>query len=147
MLPDMLSLSLLLLISTGFVYAAVWAFASGKTRITRTWDCGMHAPTSRMECTGSGFTEPVVRFFSSIYRTRITCSKEYLDPCQCLFRNGTAGISLMKIFEEYLYLPVARSIDHCAEAVNRLQNGSVDRYVFYVFVMVVVLIVILGWSA
>lgn len=147
MLPDMVSLFLLLLISTGFVYAAVYSFASRETRITRTWDCGMHVPSSRMEYTGSGFTEPVMRFFSSVYQTRITSSKEYLDPCQCLFRNGNASISLIKIFEEYLYLPVARKIDHYAGVVNKLQNGSVDRFVLYVFVMVIVLIIILGWSA
>ena len=147
MMPAILTLSLFLLITAGLVYAAVYSFASRNTRITKTWDCGIHAPTSRMEYTGSGFTQPVVRFFSAIYRTRIVYSKEYMDPDQCLFRNGTASIYLVRFFEENFYLPLARGIERYAEVVSQLQKGGVDRYVLYVFAAVIALIVILGWSA
>ena len=147
LLPDLLVLFMLLLGTTILVYAAVWSYASRNTRITRTWDCGMMGSSSRMEYTGSGFTEPVVRFFGPLYRTRIFSTREYLDPHQCLFRSGTGGIRLMKYFEECLYLPIARRIDRYASIVSSLQNGDVDRYVLYVFCTVLVLILILGWSA
>jgi len=147
LLPDFFVLFLVLLVTMVLVYAAVWSFASRKTRITRTWDCGMMAPSSRMEYTGSGFTEPVVRFFSGVYRTRIWSTRKFLDQNQCLFQSGTGGIHLMKFFEEYLYLPVARRIDLFAAAVSSLQNGNVDRYVLCVFCTVLLLILILGWSA
>lgn len=147
LLPDLFLLFLILMAITGLLYLSVYSFASRKTRITCTWDCGMHAPTNRMEYTGSGFTEPVVRFFSALYRTRITSRREFLDPCNCLFREGTAEIHLVRFFEEFLYLPVARRIDSSALVVAGLQNGSIDRYVLYVFFTVILLIIILGWSS
>jgi len=147
LLPDLLVLSLFFLGITVLVYGAVWSCASRKTRIAKTWVCGMMAPSSRMEYTASGFTEPVVRFFSGLYRTRVYSTREYLDSYQCLFKSGTAGIHLVKFFEEYLYLPIARRIDSYASVVASLQSGDLDRYVLYVFCTILVLMCILGWSA
>jgi len=146
-LPDLLVLSILLLGALILVWAAVYSGASRETRISITWGCGMNSPTSRMEYTGSGFTEPLVRIFAPIFRTRVLFSKEYHDPENCFVKGGTARIELMKFFEEYLYLPIARIIDSYGAVVSRLQNGQVDSYVLYVFVTVVVLIVIMGWIA
>ncbi|MFH0967562.1 MAG: proton-conducting transporter membrane subunit, partial [Methanobacteriota archaeon] len=146
-LPDMLLLSILLLGTGGIIYTAVYAFASRETRVAITWGCGMNAPTNRMEYTGSGFTEPVVRIFAPVYRTRFSVSRRYFDEDHCFLRDGAAKISLMKFFEEYLYLPIARIIDAYAAGVAKLQNGRVDSYVLYVFIAVVLLIVIIGWIA
>ncbi len=146
-LPDLMLLSILLLGTLGLVFAAVYTGASRETRVAITWGCGMNTPTSRMEYTGSGFTEPVVRIFAPLYRTRVSFSKEYHDPEHCFVKTGTARIELIKFFEEYLYLPLARHIDSYGAVVARLQNGQVDSYVLYVFVVVVTLIVIMGWIA
>lgn len=147
LLPDLLTIGLLLVVSTGFVFAAVWMYASHRTRVSITWDCGMNRPTSRMEYTGSGFTEPVVRIFSSVYRPEISLEKQYLDPEDCIFREGRAGIHLVRFFEEYLYLPAAGLIYRYASRVSGLQNGNVDRYVLYLFIAVVALVIMIGWSA
>ena len=53
----------------------------------------------------------------------------------------------MKVFEEYLYLPVARGSVRIATAISRFQNGCLDTYLLYVFVTVVAIIVFLGWFA
>lgn len=145
-LSDLFHLSVLLLISMLLMYAAVYAGACRKTRVSATWSCGMNRPTSRMEYTGSGFTEPVVRIFSPVYRTRIFSSKRYYDGDNCFIRDGQAGIALMKFFEEYLYLPAARMIERYADKVAALQNGRIDTYVLYVFGTVVLLIVMI-WGA
>ncbi|MDD1724231.1 MAG: hydrogenase membrane subunit [Methanospirillum sp.] len=147
LLPDLFTVGLLLVISGGFVYAAVWLYASRQTKVAITWDCGMMRPTCRMEYTGSGFTEPVVRIFSSVYRPKFSLEKQYLDPDNCLFREGKAGIRLIRFFEEYLYLPAAGFICQYASRISGLQNGSVDRYVLYVFIAVVALVIMVGWSA
>ncbi len=145
-LSDLFHLSVLLLVTMLLIYGAVYAGASRKTRVSATWSCGMNRPTRRMEYTGSGFTEPVVRIFSPVYRTRIFSSKRYYDGDSCFVRDGQAGISLMKFFEEYLYLPAARMIDRYAGRVAALQNGQIDTYVLYVFGTVVILIVMI-WGA
>ncbi|HWQ62867.1 MAG TPA: proton-conducting transporter membrane subunit [Methanospirillum sp.] len=146
-LPDLLLLSILLIGALALTYAAVYSLASRETRISITWGCGMQDPTSKMEYTGSGFTEPVVRIFAPIFRTRITFSKEYQDSEHCFVKAGVARIELMKFFEEYLYLPAARLIDSYGSAISQLQNGNVDTYVLYVFGAVVVLVVVMGWLA
>ena len=72
---------------------------------------------------------------------------ELLRPMNCIFREGTAEIRLMKVFEEYLYLPVARL------TVSRLQLGlpvpeRVPRHLSPVCLCTVVaIIVFLGWFA
>jgi formate hydrogenlyase subunit 3/multisubunit Na+/H+ antiporter MnhD subunit len=144
-LPDLLLLSVLLLVSGALTYAAVYLAASRESRVAITWGCGMSSPTSRMEYTGSGFTEPVVRFFSPVYRTRLSLQRRFFDPDNCFLKDGEAGIELMKFFEEYLYLPIARSVDSYAVVISRLQNGRVDSYVLYVFLTVMILIVTIGW--
>ena len=144
-LPDLLVLSVLLLCTGVIVYAAVYAGASRRTRVAITWGCGMNAPTTLMEYTGSGFTEPLVRIFSPIYRTKMSVSKRYFDEDNCFVRDGSAEIDLMKFFEEYLYLPAARAIDAYAARISGLQNGRVDSYVLYVFLTVVALIIVIWW--
>ena len=144
-MPDLLLLSILLLGALALTVLAVYAYASRDTRVSITWGCGMNTPTNRMEYTGSGFTEPVVRIFAPIYRTRFSITKQYYDQDHCFIKGGTARIELMKFFEEYLYLPIARVIDSYAGVVARLQNGRVDSYVLYAFLVMVVLIIIMGW--
>ncbi len=53
----------------------------------------------------------------------------------------------MKVFEEYLYTPLARQSYRLATAVSRFQNGCLDTYVLYVFLTVVAVIIFIGWFA
>ncbi len=96
------------------------------------------------EYTGHGFSEPIVTFFSAIYRTKKTSSLTYYDQNNCLIKEGTADIRLIKFFEEYLYLPIAQVSTRAAAIVVRMQNGCLDSYILYVFVTVVALILFLG---
>jgi hydrogenase-4 component B len=51
----------------------------------------------------------------------------------------------MKVFEEYLYLPVAQFSVRSATRISRFQNGCLDTYLLYVFITVIAVIVFLGW--
>jgi hypothetical protein len=51
----------------------------------------------------------------------------------------------MKVFEEYLYLPLAQFTVRFATLVSRFQNGCLDTYLLYVFVTVIAVILFLGW--
>lgn len=144
-IPDFFLLSLLLLTSLGVTYAAVFMFASRQTRTAPTWGCGMPFATSRMEYTGSGFTEPVLRIFSPLYRTKLMIHREYVDSGNCFLKSGSADLHLVRFFEEYLYLPLSRLVEMIGEAIGKLQNGEVDRYVLLVLVTVTILIGLIGW--
>ena len=146
-MPDMLLIGLLLLAMTALAYITLYFSASRATRVSETWGCGTLSQAASAEYSGHGFSEPLDIIFSSIYRTKMTNERTFFDTKNCIFREGTAEIRLIKVFEEYLYLPVAGASYRTAAMVSRVQNGCLDTYLLYVFLVVIAIIVYLGWFA
>ncbi|HNX17133.1 MAG TPA: proton-conducting transporter membrane subunit [Methanoregula sp.] len=146
-IPDLFLVSVLLLVMMALAYTFLYFTASRETRISETWGCGTKSQPSSTEYTGIGFSEPIVTIFSSIYRTKKASTKTYFDKNDCIVAEGTAEIRLLKFFEEYLYLPVARGAMKAAKKISRVQNGCLDTYLLYVFIAVIAVILYLGWSA
>lgn len=146
-IPDLFLVSVLLLIMAALTYVVLYFTASREVRISETWGCGAKSQPSSTEYTGHGFSEPIVTIFSSIYRTKKAGTKKYYDQHDCIFAEGTAEIRLLKFFEEYLYLPIARGATRATRGIARIQNGCLDTYLLYVFIAVVAVILFLGWSA
>ena len=146
-LPDMFLVGLLLLAMLILAYAVLSFTASRNVRITETWGCGTPSLQPAMEYSGHGFSEPIDIIFSTVYRTRMKNERMFFDQKNCIFSEGTAEIRLLKVFEEYLYLPVARISYQAATAVSRFQNGCLDTYLLYVFCAVIAIILYLGWLA
>ena len=144
-LPDMLFVGALLLGMTALVYVFLWFTASHETRVSETWGCGTFSQQPATEYTGHGFSEPIDIIFSAIYRTRTKNERSFFDRMNCIFSEGKAEIRLMKVFEEYLYLPAARQSYRLATGISRFQNGCLDTYLLYVFITVVAVIVFIGW--
>jgi hydrogenase-4 component B len=145
-IPDMLLVGLLLLLMAALTWLFLYVTASHAERTSETWGCGTHFQQASAEYTGHGFSEPLDIIFSSIYRTRIRNERVFFDQKNAIFKEGTAEIRLMKVFEEYLYLPVAQFSVRSATRISRFQNGCLDTYLLYVFITVIVMIVFLGWS-
>jgi hydrogenase-4 component B len=145
--PDMLLIGLLLLVMAGGAFAALYATSSRQVRISETWGCGTLSQGAPTEYSGHGFSEPLDIIFSVIYRTRIKNERKYFDTKNCIFDEGTAEIRLIRVFEEYLYLPVAHQSVRIATAISRFQNGCLDSYLLYVFLTVIAILVYLGWFA
>ncbi|MFA5221047.1 MAG: proton-conducting transporter membrane subunit [Methanoregula sp.] len=146
-IPDMFLVSILLLFMGALAYTVLYFTASRDVRIGETWGCGIKSLPSSTEYTGHGFSEPVVTFFSAIYRPKKTSHMTYYDAHNCLLKEGTADIRLIKFFEEYLYFPIAGASTRAAAAIARVQNGCLDTYILYVFVTVVAIILFLGVCA
>jgi formate hydrogenlyase subunit 3/multisubunit Na+/H+ antiporter MnhD subunit len=145
--PDMLLIGILLLVMTGLTYLALYFTASREVRVSETWGCGALSQQPSTEYSGHGFSEPIDIIFSSIYRTRMKNERTFFDEKNAIFRDGTAEIRLLKVFEEYLYLPVSRVSYRAAKGISRFQNGCLDTYLLYVFLAVIAVIVYLGWFA
>jgi formate hydrogenlyase subunit 3/multisubunit Na+/H+ antiporter MnhD subunit len=146
-IPDMLLVGVLLLIMAALTYAVLSLTGSRTVRVSDTWGCGMPSQQPMTEYSGHGFSEPIDIIFSTIYRTKIRNERSFFDATGCIFREGVAEIRLLKVFEEYLYLPVARISCRAAAAVSRIHNGCLDTYLLYVFVTVLAIVVWLGWFA
>ena len=146
-MPDMFLVGLLLLAMAVLAYAVLFFTASREVRVAETWGCGTPSQQPAMEYSGHGFSEPIDIIFSTVYRTKMKNERRFFDQKNCIFAEGTAEIQLLKIFEEYLYLPVARASYRAATVVSRFQNGCLDTYLLYVFCTVIAIIVYLGWLA
>jgi len=145
--PDMLLIGILLLVMTGLTYLALHFTASREVRVSETWGCGTLSQQPSTEYSGHGFSEPIDIIFSAIYRTRMKNERTFFDEKNTIFREGTAEIRLLKLFEEYLYLPVSRLSLQAAKGISRFQNGCLDTYLLYVFFAVIAVVVYLGWFA
>ena len=146
-IPDMLLVGSLLLVMAALTFAALFLTSPRGFRVSETWGCGTLSQQAAGEYTGHGFSEPLDIIFSSLYRTKIRNEREFYDEHRVIFRSGTAEIRLLKVFEEYLYVPAARLGIRFATGIARFQNGCLDTYILYVFVTVIALLVYLGWSA
>ena len=146
-LPDMLLVSLLLIGMAALTYAVLYFTASRDVRVSETWGCGTLSQQASAEYSGHGFSEPLDIIFSAIYRTRTTSERAFFDQKNCIFKEGKGEIRLLKVFEEYLYRPIAVQSMRVAQSVSRFQNGCLDTYLLYVFITVIALIVFLGWFA
>jgi formate hydrogenlyase subunit 3/multisubunit Na+/H+ antiporter MnhD subunit len=146
-LPDMLLVSLLLIGMAALTYAVLYFTASREVRVSETWGCGTLSQQASAEYSGHGFSEPLDIIFSAIYRTRTTSERTFFDQKSCLFKEGYGEIRLLKVFEEYLYNPIAKHSLLVAHRVSRFQNGCLDTYLLYVFITVIALIIFLGWFA
>lgn len=146
-MPDLFLIGLLLLTMIVLTFAALFLTASRDVRVTGTWGCGTLSQQPAMEYSGHGFSEPIDIIFSTVYRTKMKNERTFFDQKNCIFAEGRAGIRLIKVFEEYLYLPVARASYTAAETVSKFQSGCLDTYLLYVFCAVIAVIVFLGWLA
>jgi hydrogenase-4 component B len=146
-LPDMLLVSLLLVGMAVITCAVLYFTASREVRVSETWGCGTLSQQASAEYSGHGFSEPLDIIFSAIYRTRTTSERVFFDQKNCIFKEGTGEIRLLKVFEEYLYRPIAQQSIGITKLVSRFQNGCLDTYLLYVFVTIITLIIYLGWFA
>ena len=144
-IPNMLFIGAILLFTFIIAYLVLRATATSKSRVSETWGCGIISQHSTMEYTASGFSEPIVTIFKSIYRTKKTSNRTFHDKKNAVFKEGTADIHLFKIFEKYLYLPVAAFVERLSKGVARLQNGDPDAYLLYSFIGILLVLLFLWW--
>jgi NADH:ubiquinone oxidoreductase subunit 5 (subunit L)/multisubunit Na+/H+ antiporter MnhA subunit len=103
-----------------------------------TWDCGYHAGTSKMQYTASSFSQPVTEQFSFLLSTKKSgkMPKGYFP--------GRAGLETQTsdMGNERLYQPLFAFITSLLGRFRVLQQGSIQLYVFY---LVIVLVLLLFW--
>jgi hydrogenase-4 component B len=143
-LIDMLPLGVLLLIILA-LSALILRLMRAPVRVSPTWGCGIPVQTGRMEYTASGFSEPIVTVFSSIFQTKKVLKREFADSSQSIPVRSSGGIITLKFFEERIYLPVAQMIQKIATRVSRWHNADLDTLILYAFLAIVLVILGLGW--
>ncbi len=144
-IPNLLFVAVVMLAMLGGVVFALKRTAVQSSRVTETWGCGLIEQTSRMEYTASGFSEPILTTFDTIYGTKKEVQKSYFDRFNSYFHKGSAKITTAKFHEEYLYQPIAEVFMTLSRLLTRIQSGvEPDAYVLVLFLTSLALIFIGG---
>jgi len=141
--PNVLPVSLVALTVFGLAVLAVRRMEA-KARVSETWGCGIHAQTSKMEYTASGFSEPIITIFSPIFRTRKIAHREFADKDKSIVSGGSGEVHTLQFFEERIYMPTAQFVKRIAGYVSGLHNVDLDANVMYIFVVIVVILLAVG---
>jgi hydrogenase-4 component B len=137
---DPLALGLILVAGITLTYLVLRSL--GRRSLVRgdTWDCGTPLDR-RTQYTPTGFSQPILRVFEKIYRPRTTVHEE--PRPSPYIRSVRFEQVLPDLFVERIYKPLTTGAMFLAFQVKRMQNGSIQTYLAYIMIILVVLLVVL----
>ncbi len=146
-IPNMLIIGSILVLLYCFAWMIIKFKANSKERITETWGCGITSQNAKMEYSASGFSEPIVTIFKSLFRTEKKNEREFFDQKFSVFKNGKAELKLINFFEEYLYLPIANKVKKISLKISNIQRGDSDLHIAYAFATIAIFLILIWWLA
>jgi formate hydrogenlyase subunit 3/multisubunit Na+/H+ antiporter MnhD subunit len=123
--------------------AAIQRFGSRKKRRAPAWDCGFPNPSPMVQYSASGFAQPIRRIFGRAFDAH----EEVEMPAPGAAAAARLRVKLHDIVWDALYVPVSGVVSAMAERVNALQFLTIRRYLSFVFLSLVALLLALAiWS-
>jgi hydrogenase-4 component B len=111
-----------------------------QTVVAETWDCGTPL-TSRNEYTGTAYSKSIITIFGTIFRpSRELNVRPTASPY--VSKEMTYADRIVPLFEKYMYAPAAGAAVSMAKRLGFVQTGSIQAYLAYIFVTLVVLLLI-----
>ena len=104
------------------------------------WDCGIPGLTPRMQYTATAFTKPLRIIYKRIYLPSRDLKVQYAAK-PFFVKSIRYGSEITPFFERYLYEPVTRFINVVAGRVKLLQSGSLQLYLGYILLTLIVLLI------
>jgi len=117
------------------VYLIVRRYYHGRLKRVPAWDCGFPLQTARMQDTAEGFGQPIRRVFSPFFKR----TREHPSPFDAQPRYRSI---VEDPFWYWLYLPIARLVEHGTRLIAFLQQGRIAVYLLYSFVTLLTLLVL-----
>ena len=115
-------------------YAFVRYLYHGRTRRSAPWDCGYPWQTPRMQDSAEGFGQPIRRIFGPFFRIH----RQVPTPADSAPRYT---LELADRWWDWLYMPIARSVETVTRWVGVLQQGRISLYLIYSFATLLILLV------
>jgi hydrogenase-4 component B len=134
-------LALVLAATAAAALALVARFGFPRIRHTKTWGCGIRL-SPRMEYSATGFVQPIKRVFSTIYQPTVRLETEFLQESKYFAKRRRFAFHIEPIFETYLYRPLITLTGSLADRLRIIQAGSLHRYLAYMFVALVLLLLV-----
>lgn len=113
---------------------------SWKLRTAESWGCGRLGQTPRMEYTATAFAEPLRRVFAELYRPTKELTIDFHPESKYFVQSIEYRSEITPWFEKYLYEPCLWLVRLLATVVRRLQSGSLNAYLVYVTIALVILL-------
>jgi hydrogenase-4 component B len=110
-----------------------------RTRIGPTWDCGLQGLTPQMEYTATGFSKPIRMIFKALFRPRREVQREY-DFSPYYATNIRFESHVEEVFQTRVYRPLNRMLLRLSRRLRALQAGSIQAYLIYIFITLVLLL-------
>jgi hydrogenase-4 component B len=110
-----------------------------RTRIGPTWDCGLRGLTPNMEYTATGFSKPIRMIFKALFRPRREVQREY-DYSPYFAKTLRFESHIEEAFVTRLYRPLNRTILRLSRRMRALQAGSIQAYLIYIFITLLLLL-------
>jgi len=117
------------------VYLLVRRYYHGRLKRVPAWDCGFPLQTARMQDTAEGFGQPIRRVFSPFFKR----TREHPSPFDAQPRYRSI---VEDPFWYWVYLPIARLVEHGTRLIAFLQQGRIAVYLLYSFVTLLTLLVL-----
>jgi len=127
--------------SLGIVPLMLWLFFAPRSpiRIGPTWDCGLRGLTPAMEYTATGFSKPIRMIFKTLFRPRREVQREY-DFSPYFAKTIRFESHVEEVFQTRLYRPLNRLVVRVSRRMRALQAGSIQAYLIYIFVTLLLLL-------
>jgi hydrogenase-4 component B len=111
-----------------------------RTRIGPTWDCGLKGLTPQMEYTATGFSKPIRMIFKALFRPRREVQREY-DYSPYFAKTLRFESHIEEAFVTRIYRPLNRGILRLSRRMRALQAGSIQAYLIYIFITLLLLLI------
>jgi formate hydrogenlyase subunit 3/multisubunit Na+/H+ antiporter MnhD subunit len=132
---------LFLLVSAGLAAFAVHRFGSRAWRRGPAWDCGYPGLGPATQYSGASFSQPIRRVFGPTFFG----SRESIEmPPPGDMRPARIRKMRHDLVWETIYLPIAVAIGAIADKLNALQFMTIGRYLGFVFLLLVLLLMALA---
>jgi hydrogenase-4 component B len=130
-------IALAALVSVG----AIHRLASRALRRSAPWDCGYPDPSPLTQYTAGSFAQPIRR----VYGTVAFRARERVEmPPPGDMRAAMLHVTLHDLIWEWFYAPIYWAVNFAAEHFNHLQFLTIRRYLSFVFLALVLLLLVLA---
>ncbi len=124
-------------LTSTMIALAVRRLASGALRRSAAWDCGFPDASPITQYTAGSFAQPIRRVFGT---TAFDARERVVMPEPGSLEVARLHLRLRDLVWEWLFVPIARIINHTADRLNALQFLTIRRYLTLVFAVLVLLL-------
>lgn len=114
-------------------------------RLYETWSCGRSLQTARMEYTATAFSQPFKRIFAVLYRPQKQLEIEFHAESRFFVRTIRYENPTRSLIEDWLYVPLLGAGHQAARVARRIQSGSANLYLAYIFVALLASLLVATW--